>query len=553
MKIRADVIKLGKNLHTWVGITAGILLFICFFAGGLIMFQHHLSQWATPPQQKLTPIKIEQYQSLVQQVLTQHPEANKQITLSFSSFEGHNAPIFWEATHGDEEEDHHHIDIAQTTMLATLDQNGQLQVQQQNVSKLGWLLEQLHETAGIPGMIGHHTAGVMVMGVVAILYFLAIMTGLIVLLPTLMSDYFAIRKGKNKKRFWLDTHNVVGITSLPFHIIISISVIVFAFHDLLYGALMTGIGKNTPLFERPAVTKIADPTPKLDIDQIVNKLHQAAPDYELQGLRLSNLDTPERATAFAALYHPDRMMRGDNFEYMTFNPYQNKPYDNSTLSIQEGALPAFLRSMFGLHFGNYGGEPIRWIYVLFGFGGAYLFYSGNILWVETRLRKQKNPNLPQPQQRRDVRFMANLTIGACLGCMLAIFSSMFIGRWGYVISPQLQSHNHVFMYVYYVVFLAAIAYSFIIGAARALPSLLLSIAIILFMIPLTSVLAYFFPIEGLWYSTGNLVIIDIIAVIFALLFLRFYQQAKARAIAAPAGSMWSKHNGTIQHNTAAET
>ena len=60
MKVRADIIKLGKNLHTWVGISAGILLFICFFAGGLTMFQHHLSQWASPPQQKLATISPDQ-------------------------------------------------------------------------------------------------------------------------------------------------------------------------------------------------------------------------------------------------------------------------------------------------------------------------------------------------------------------------------------------------------------------------------------------------------------------------------------------------------------
>lgn len=51
MKVRTDILRLAKELHTWVGICAGILLFICFFAGGLSMFQHDLSKWATPSQQ----------------------------------------------------------------------------------------------------------------------------------------------------------------------------------------------------------------------------------------------------------------------------------------------------------------------------------------------------------------------------------------------------------------------------------------------------------------------------------------------------------------------
>lgn len=539
MKVRSDIIKLSKNLHTWVGISAGILLFICFFAGGLTMFQHNLSQWASPPAQKLASIQLNQYNQLVTQVQEKYPETQKAFTLSFNSPEAHNSPIYWEATH---DGDDHHIDIAQTNMMATLDHNGQLIVNKQNTSKLGWLIEQLHETAGIPGMIGHHTTGVMVMGGVAILYFLAIMSGLIVLLPTLVSDYFAVRKGKNKKRFWLDTHNVIGITSLPFHIIISVTVVVFAFHDVMYSALAQVTGK--PIFERPASIQIAEPRPELDVEEIYAKIHKLAPEYRIDGIRFGNLDKPERASAFVALYHPDRMMRGDNFDYMTFNPYQTKTYSTETLSTKENSISSLIRSMFALHFGNYGGDPIRWIYVVFGLGGAYLFYSGNILWIETRLRKQKNPNLPLPQQRKDVMFIANLTIGACLGCMLAVFSSMLIGRWGYVVAPNLPSHNHLFMYSYYAIFIISIFYSFMIGAARALPNLFLMIAIVLILIPVTSIIAYIFPIQGLWYSTGSLILIDIIAIIFAILFLRFYQQANDRAQNAPSGSIWSIHKLT---------
>ncbi|MEG2825936.1 MAG: PepSY domain-containing protein [Acinetobacter sp.] len=545
MKVRADIIKLGKNLHTWVGISAGILLFICFFAGGLTMFQHHLSQWASPPQQKLATISLDQYNQLVEQVQVKYPETQKEFTLSFHSLETHNAPMQWEAAHT--EEDHQHIDIAQTITMASLDQDNQLIVKEQNVSKLGWLIEQLHETAGIPGMIGHDMAGVMIMGIVAILYFLAIMSGLIVLLPTLVNDYFAIRRGKNKKRFWLDTHNVIGITSLPFHIIISVTVVVFAFHDILYGALAQITQK--PLFERPAATQMVEPISKLNVEKIFTNIQKVAPDYRIDAIRFSNLDNPTRASAFVELYHPDRLLRGDNFDYMSFNPYQSKPYSTDTLSTEESSAASLIRSMFGLHFGNYGGDPIRWIYVIFGLGGAYLFYSGNILWIETRLRKQKNPNLPAPQQRKDVMFIANLTIGACLGCMLAIFTSTLIGRWGYVFMPNLQSHNHIFLYSYYLIFMTSLIYSFVIGAARALPHLFLTISIVLLFIPLTSILAYLFPIQGLWYSTGHLLWIDFSATIFGFVFLRFYQQANDRAQTAPIGSIWSIRK-TVPQSTA---
>lgn len=540
MKIRADLVKVSKNLHTWVGITAGIFLFICFFAGGLTMFQHDLSRWATPPQQSLPPIQINQYNQLITKVQQQHPEIlSSGFELNFASKELHNAPIQWEPPHNEEHDDHH-FDAAQQKMLATLDEQGQLLVKQENVSKVGWLIEQLHETAGVPGMLGHHTLGVYVMGVVAVLYFLAIMSGLIVLLPTLVKDFFAIRGGKNKKRFWLDTHNVIGISSLPFHIIIAITVIVFAFHDLFYAALQPLAFKDKPIFERPAPALIAEQNPQLDVEKIYHQVQALAPDYDILAMRLGNLDKPERASAFVALYHPDRMLRGDTFDYMSFNPYQTTPYNTATLDTQSSASEKLIKSMFALHFGNYGGDFTRWLYLILGIGGAFLFYSGNILWVETRLKKQKNPNLPPPQQRKDVTFMANLTVGACLGCVLAVFASLLLLRWVYVIYPQLVSINHIMMYSYYTLFVVSIAYTFIIGAAKALPQFFLAIALVLFAIPLTSLIAYLLPQSGLWHvTTHGLIWIEIVATIFALLFLRFYQQAKVRATHAPSGSIWS--------------
>ena len=538
MKVRTDILRLAKELHTWVGICAGILLFICFFAGGLSMFQHDLSKWATPPQQSLHTVELHQYNDLVSQVQQRYPEAQKSFQINLNSKEFHHAPIQWQPAQSQVHDDHD-FDTDQSAMLATLKPDGSLQVEQENLSKLGWLIEQLHETAGIPGMLGHHTLGVYVMGVVSVLYFLALMTGLIVLLPTLVKDYFAIRQGKNKKRFWLDAHNVIGITSLPFHILISVTVIVFAFHDLFYDGLGQLVAKGKPLFERPAAVQIVEPVPPLDVEKILLQVQQQAQGYEVSSVSFNNLDQPSKASARVSLYSPDQMLRGDNFDVMFFNPYQPAPYSTANLNTQSSALDQLIRSMFSLHFGNYGGDFTRWLYLALGMGGAFLFYSGNILWIESRVKRQKNPNLAPPAQRKDVQFIANLTIGSCLGTVLGIFMSMLIGRWAYVLSPELHSINAWFMYIYYAIFIFSLILSFVLGAARALPTLLLFIAVTLLLLPLTSMLALLLPEIGLWSSFSYLWWIDVFSILFAGLFLRFYRQAQARVQSAEVGSIWS--------------
>lgn len=531
MKVRTDIIRHAKELHTWVGITSGILLFICFLAGGLSMFQHDLSKWATPERQSLNAISSTQYKSLVQQVQAEYPETLKSFQLNLDSKEFHYAPMQWKAKEQVKDSEHG-IDLHQNAMLATLNDDGTIHVEQENLSKLGWLIEQLHETAGIPGSLGDHTLGMYIMGIVAALYFLALMTGLIVLLPTLVKDYFAIRTGKNKKRFWLDAHNVIGITSFPFHIIICVTVISFAYHDVIYSAIGGLASKDKPLFARPTAAKIVEPVAPLDVEKVFAKIQQQAPEYQISSISFNNLDNPAKASARANLYSADQMLRGDNFDVMVFNPYQDKPYSTNNLNTHATAMDQVIRSMFSLHFGNYGGDFTRWLYFIFGIGGAFLFYSGNILWIESRIKRQKNPKLTIPQQRKDVRLIANLTIGTCLGCVLAIAICMLLGRWSSVFSLGLESMNHVVVYSYYVIFLLSIVYSFIVGAGKALPHLLLSIAVVLLVLPLSFVLA--------WFSSTSLKLwwIDLIAVLFALVFIRFYTQAKIRQKSSEQGSIW---------------
>ncbi|MDM1759303.1 PepSY-associated TM helix domain-containing protein [Acinetobacter sp. 251-1] len=533
MKIRSDLMKIAKNLHTWVGVSAGILLFICFFAGGLSMFQHQISQWATPEKQQLPHIQVHQYGQLIQQVQEKYPATANSFTLNFNSNEYHFAPLSWsEKSRGEG------FNTAQNTWLASLSEQGELIVQQENLAKAGWLIEQLHETAGIPGMLGHHAFGVYVMGIVAVLYFLALMSGLIILLPTLIKDYFVIRPGKNKKRFWLDTHNVVGITSLPFHILISASVIVFAFHDLFYDALGALALKGKPVFSPPAKEVIHISHHKIDIQQILNKIHQTAPEYRVDYIQFSNLDQPQKAAARIALYSPDQMLRGASQDFMRMNPYAVEKLDASGINTQNGTSEKLVNAMFSLHFGSFGGFTVRWLYLILGIGGAFLFYSGNMLWVETRARKQKRAQDPIPTQRKDVVFLANLTIGTCLGCILAIVATLMLSRiiFQYVV---LNSSNHFFMYGYYLIFLACIVFTFIKGYAKALPILLMTIAMCLMLMPLTSLIGTYIPSSGISVYGGTTFWIDFVALVAAWAFFRFYQQAKDRQQNTEQGSLWA--------------
>ncbi len=91
--------------------------------------------------------------------------------------------------------------------------------------------------------------------------YLALVSGVVVLLPSLVKDFFALRVGKNLKRMWLDAHNVVGIISLPFHIVMALTAVVFAYHDQIYDVQdkLVHKGQWAQAFPRPPATPGAPP------------------------------------------------------------------------------------------------------------------------------------------------------------------------------------------------------------------------------------------------------------------------------------------------------
>ncbi len=74
-------------------------------------------------------------------------------------------------------------------------------------------------------------------------------------------------------------------------------------------------------------------------------------------------------------------------------------------------------AMYSLHFGSFGGRTVQWLYFVLGLMGAFLFYSGNLLWIESR-RKRRMEDQPMK-----TRIMASATVGVCIGSCLGIAAS----------------------------------------------------------------------------------------------------------------------------------
>ncbi|PCJ31610.1 MAG: peptidase [Gammaproteobacteria bacterium] len=534
MKVRSDISRTYLSLHTWVGICSGLLLFIGFFAGSLTMFKAPIDRWLSPPAQQINALdNLADIDSLVSQFIQQYPDARDGFNLYLNHAEN-VAPISWKKS-GPRS---HQLQFDSKRWQASLNEQGELYTQVIQPSILAKMIDMLHQTAGIPFVIGGEYLGVYLMGVAAVLYFLALVSGLILLLPTLMHNFFAVRQKKNKKRFWLDSHNLVGITSFPFHVIISMTVIVFAFHDLFYGGLEAVVYGDETMFG-PRSENVAEPYDLKDIlpaTQLIKRIEKQVPEFEVQRLKYQDLETT-RASIRASIISPDHMARGAVTSYIAINPYTGV-IDSSWVPAQGNNWNGTVTSFFALHFGSYGGNVIRWVYFFLGLAGAFLFYSGNLLWLESRRKKQIKGEV-SVKQARNTRWMASATVGISLGSVAGVILAMVAGKWFYAFADNI---NYASLNVYYGIFLAAVAWAFIRGAASAAVHLLYLCALACLAIPLTTLSSLLWP-EHIWANTSLTTLsVDFTGLLFALFFFKMATLTTKRANQGDKDSVWSVKN-----------
>ena len=519
MKIRSDILRTYQSIHTWTGITTGLLLFIAFFAGALTMFKSPITQWAVPENHVLPAISVGQYDELVQQATAQYEAANNGFTLHFDQ---HHSPMTWYEQGGGRG-----LSIDSHLRQASFNKEGELVSVANQQNLLGDLIDQLHRTAGIPGKAGHEDIGVLLLGVASALYFIALVSGVIFLLPTLVKSFFSLRQKKGANRFWLDTHNLIGITSLPFHLLIAWTVVVFAFHDMLYGGLSLIYG-DEPMFERNGGSKQVYSVAELPpVERYFEAVGNMVDGYDIVSLTFADLATP-RARLSIEVAGDGKLQRAAETDIIAMHPF-TLDVTYSTLSIPEnGAFGPLVKSFFALHFGNFANDTGRWIYFLLGMMGAILFYTGNLLWLEKRRQKQA-------KQSRSVTIMAKLTIGVCLGSVLGVATSILASKWLYLMGVDI---NLGYINVYYGVFIASLGFAFWQGAAKSAIALQALIAATCLGVPLTTLFTALFSHNTHWHVAGGTLLVDVMALVFAWIFFKAARKTRQRAYQGEPDSIW---------------
>ncbi|HEY1588443.1 MAG TPA: PepSY-associated TM helix domain-containing protein, partial [Rhodanobacter sp.] len=188
-------------------------------------------------------------------------------------------------------------------------------------------------------------------------------------------------------------------------------------------------------------------------------------------------------------------------------------------------------SLYALHFGSYGGSTVRWLYFALGLAGAFLFYSGNLLWIESR-RKRRHVDQP-----RRTRIMARATIGVCVGTCLGISGAFAATLAASHLGVDAAMPQQLACYG---LFLAACAYAFTRPIPRAAIELLTATAVLTIVVAVADLFGNTAVWTHAWApGTASVLGVDLTATVLGIAFACLARAALRRARHGDANSVWA--------------
>ncbi|GAA4479634.1 PepSY-associated TM helix domain-containing protein [Gluconacetobacter asukensis] len=457
MKIRSDIVAVYREVHSWAGILAGLFLFVAFYAGAVSMFEQPLQNWLTPPTGLPAPVPLDRTPELMEKTFAAFPEARAHYTVVLAPDRMRPGRLMWPKGPGG------HGHGPAVIMAAALAPDGTAVTVTQAPSEAVHFIDELHQKIGLP--LPHEVA-MPIMGVVALVYAVALVSGVIAFLPALTRTLFAVRLEGGRSRAWLDLHNLFGFFSLPFHVVMAVTSVVFAFHEQIFAVQGHLFHQDRVAHVRIAAMPQAAPlAPRAVVDALARQAPGFVPDTLEYAMRPMGPGGGKLTLRVAG--HDVRFgLRGSVSGFATLDPYTGRVISADYLPGRQSTGFAIVTAFFALHFGSYGGAPVRWGYLVLGFGGAFLFYTGNRLWIMARRRSERRRGMATDS--RGTWILSRLTLGCTTGCMIGVAVVLVVAAMSSGPVPYA-----VVSASYYGVFVASVAASFCLAPRMGAPVLLL--------------------------------------------------------------------------------
>jgi uncharacterized iron-regulated membrane protein len=224
--------------------------------------------------------------------------------------------------------------------------------------------------AGLPGKL--------FLGLMGLLLVIAIVSGVVLYAPFMRKlDFGTVRQASGPRTRWLDLHNLLGIVTLVWALVVGATGVINTWADLLIK-----YWQHDQLSALLAPYKGRPLTPEAERAPLQRAF--VAAQTRLPDGAVSFIAFP--GTAFSSPHHVTFFMKGNT--PLTSRLLQPVLVDARTAEVTVAPeLPWYIKALLvsqPLHFGDYGGMPMKIIWTLLDLATIVVLGSGLYLWVKKR-------------------------------------------------------------------------------------------------------------------------------------------------------------------------
>ena len=365
--VSARATRVWLQIHTWTSLISMVFLLMLCLTGLPLIFHHEIDELlehpiAAPPMPADTPaLSLDRLiESARNQLPSQHAlfvtlkEAEPLVTVAMSATAIPVPGQFHRIT----------VDARTGAVLGE-------EPPHQGVMDI---ILQIHRDmfAGLPGEL--------FLGLMGLVFVASIVSGIVVYWPFMRRLEFGTIRDRSSRVKWLDMHNLLGIVTVSWALAVgltgTINTLAVPLSDLWRAQTMPAL--LAPYQGKPIAASAA-------VDAAVTAVRQAFPDR-----RVSSVTMPTTAR-FGSPQHLIVWTKGKTaFSARMFQPVMVDAQDPTKLTAPPVAWYLYaLQLSRPLHFGDYGGLPLKIIWALLDIITIIVLSSGLYLWIAKRWGSRK--------------------------------------------------------------------------------------------------------------------------------------------------------------------
>jgi len=348
-------------IHKWSSLVCTVFMLLLCLTGLPLIYHHeigHLLGNEVEPPVLSTPMPQGNVDAVIASAIELYP-TKKPMFISQEA----DVPEIWNVTLADHMHDHDYKPIAvdaRTTEVITEP------AFEGGVFMSTMLALHVDLFMGLPGML--------FLGFMGLLLLVAIVSGVVLYAPFMRKlDFGTVRRERSSRLKWLDMHNMLGIVTLVWMFVVGATGVINTWGDLLLKYY-----QHNELAQILAHYKDKAPLPHTaSVHDAIEKAKA-----ELPGMRVAFVAFP--GTDFSSAHHYGIFMNGNEpFSSRLYRPVLIDAHTGELTDAPE--LPWYLTALLvsqPLHFGDYGGQPMKLLWALLDIATIIVLGTGLYLWVK---------------------------------------------------------------------------------------------------------------------------------------------------------------------------